>query len=154
MPSNVAKCVCLPSFFASHLTLDFRFTSVFLPCRELLHVLSTTAFASGIFIARGKMSLGTKIVLRQERSQKDTQTPRRINISTPSVADVRSNNSNNIDSSTSTPPAIAHRCMRTHTIAVEQRPVPASAALARQVAVRRSAGALARARTATCPFFF
>ena len=38
-------------------------------------------------------------------SHKDTQTPRRINISTPSVADVSSNNSNNIESSTSTPPA-------------------------------------------------
>ena len=38
-------------------------------------------------------------------SQKDTQTHRRINISTPSVAGVSSNNSNDIESSTSTPPA-------------------------------------------------
>ena len=38
-------------------------------------------------------------------SQEDTQTHRRLNISTPSVADVRSNNRSNIESSTSTPPA-------------------------------------------------
>ena len=73
-------------------------------------------------------------------SEKDTQTPRRINISTPSVADV------------GTPPS-AHRCMRTHTIAVEWRPMRQRCA-ARQVAVRRSAGALARARTQTCSFFY
>ena len=38
-------------------------------------------------------------------SRKDTQNPRRINISTPSVADVNSNNRNYIESSTDTPPA-------------------------------------------------
>ena len=45
-------------------------------------------------------------------SQKDTQTPRHMNISTPFVADVSSNNSNKIESSTST--LLAHIAVCAH----------------------------------------
>ena len=75
-------------------------------------------------------------------SQKKTQTPRRKNISTPSVADASGNNSSNIESSTGT-----HQ--RTSLYA---HPYDCCRVAASAQALRRT-GALARARTPTCPFF-
>ena len=82
--------------------------------------------------------------------KRHTNHPRRVNISTPSVADVNSINSNNIVSSTSTPPAHIAVCAPIRLLSSSGQWCQRCAARQPQ-AVAHTAKHWRLARTPTCP---